>query len=152
VLQDASDTLVVLARMPSGGVKVSFFGGIKFGRVKEPLQTRDGTLLVASLDDLMATKLKAILDRAEARDYLDISKMLAAGISLTTGLGAFKRMFAGEPAQVLRAVGYFKDGDLPTLAKADMDVLRKARDQVRDIPEIPITSGSLAIAIDDHSN
>ena len=152
VLQDTSNTLVILAPMPSGDVKVSFFGGIQFGRVKEPLQTRDGTLLVASLDDLMATKLKAILDRAEARDYLDISRMLAAGVSLAAGLGAFKRMFAGEPSQVLRAIGYFKDGDLPTLAKADADALRKARDQVRDIPEIEITSGSLAVALGDRSN
>jgi hypothetical protein len=55
VLQDTPDTLIVLAEMPSGAVKVSFFGGIGFGRVHEPLQTRDGTLLVASLDDLMAT-------------------------------------------------------------------------------------------------
>jgi hypothetical protein len=61
VLQDTPDTLVAVAQMPSGFVKVSFFGGIRFGRVNAPLQTRDGTLLVASLDDLMATKLKAIL-------------------------------------------------------------------------------------------
>jgi hypothetical protein len=39
-------------------VKISFFGGIGFGRVNDPLQTGDGTLLVASLDDLMATKLR----------------------------------------------------------------------------------------------
>ncbi len=55
VLQDAPDTLMVLARLPSGDVKVSFFGGIGFGRINEPQRTRDGTLLVASLDDLMAT-------------------------------------------------------------------------------------------------
>jgi hypothetical protein len=66
ILQDAPDTLVVLAEMPSGLVKVSFFGGIGFGCVNDPLQTRDGTLLVASLDDLMATKLKATLDRVNA--------------------------------------------------------------------------------------
>src|SRR6185436_12545356 len=30
ILQDAPDTLVVLAEMPSGPVKVSFFGGIGF--------------------------------------------------------------------------------------------------------------------------
>jgi len=33
ILQDMPDTLVVLAKMPSGLVKVSFFGGIGFGRV-----------------------------------------------------------------------------------------------------------------------
>src|SRR5665213_809858 len=51
VLQDAPDTLVVLADKPAGPVKVSFFGGIGFGRVNDPLPTCDGTLLVASLDD-----------------------------------------------------------------------------------------------------
>jgi hypothetical protein len=63
ILQDTHDTLVVVAEMPSGAVKVSFFGGIGFGRVNDPLQTSDDTLLVASLDDLMATKLKATLPR-----------------------------------------------------------------------------------------
>ena len=79
ILQDAPDTLAVLVEMPSGPVKISFFGGIAFGRVNDPLPTRDGILLVASLDDLMATKLKATLDRAEAKDYRDIAAMIAAG-------------------------------------------------------------------------
>jgi hypothetical protein len=60
-------------------------------------------LLVASLDDLMATKLKATLDRAEAKDYRDIVEMISAGVSLAAGLCAFKR-----------AIGYFGDGDLNT--------------------------------------
>ena len=51
VLQDTPDTQVILAEMPAGSVKISFFGNIGFGRVREPLQTRDGVLLVASLDD-----------------------------------------------------------------------------------------------------
>jgi len=34
ILQDSPDTLVVLAAMPSGLVKVSFFGGIGFGCVR----------------------------------------------------------------------------------------------------------------------
>ena len=86
-------------------MKLSFFGGIGFGRVKDPLQTRDDTLLVASLDDLMATKLKATIDRAEAKDYRDIAEMISAGVSLAADLSAFKQMFDGEPAQVLRASG-----------------------------------------------
>jgi hypothetical protein len=39
ILQDMPDTLVVLAKMPSGLVKVSFFGSIGFGRVNDPLRT-----------------------------------------------------------------------------------------------------------------
>jgi hypothetical protein len=146
VLQDAPDTFVVLAPSRSGSVKISFFGRIGIGRVREPLRTRDRVLLIASLEDLMATKLKVILDRAEARDYRDIAEMIAAGVSLSTGLGAFKKMFNGEPSQVLRAIGYFKDGDLHTLAKADRDLLRNARDQVIEVPDVQITPGTLAIA------
>jgi hypothetical protein len=37
-LQDAPETLVVLAEMPAGSVKVSFFGGIGFGRINDPLR------------------------------------------------------------------------------------------------------------------
>jgi hypothetical protein len=141
VLQDTPDTLVAVTSMLSGPVKISFFGSIGFGRVKEPLRTRDGTLLVASLDDLIATKLKATLDRAEAKDYRDIAEMLSAGVSLPAGLGAFKKMFNGEPSQVLRAIGYFKDGDLPTLSQADQALLRSARDSVVDVPDVPLSAG-----------
>jgi Nucleotidyl transferase AbiEii toxin, Type IV TA system len=147
-LQDAPDTLAVLAAMPSGPVKVSFFGSIGFGRVGEPLLTRDGTLLVASLEDLMATKLTATLDRAEARDYRDIARIISAGMSLSSGLGAFRQMFKGEPSQVLRAIGFFKDGDLPALAEADQRLLRNARDQVNAVPDVRVTPGSLAIDLD----
>lgn len=144
ILQDKPDTLVVLAKMPSGLVKVSFFGGIGFGRVNDPLRTRDGTLLVASLDDLMATKLKATLDRAEAKDYRDIAELISSGVSLAAGLSAFKQMFDGEPAQVLRALGYFEDGDLATLGKADRNLLRNARDKIEQLPNMALKSGSLA--------
>jgi Nucleotidyl transferase AbiEii toxin, Type IV TA system len=144
VLQDAPDTLVVLAELPSGAVKVSFFGGIGFGRVNDPLQTSDCTLLVASLDDLMATKLKATLDRAEAKDYRDIAEMISSGVPLSAGLSAFSQMFNGEPAQVLRALGYFNDGDLNTLGAIDRKILCDARDRVGRLPEVHVKHGSLA--------
>jgi hypothetical protein len=40
-------------------------------------------------------------------------------------------------------MGFFKDGDLPSLPKSDQDILRKARDRVSGIPEVAITYGSL---------
>jgi Nucleotidyl transferase AbiEii toxin, Type IV TA system len=144
VLQDAPNTLVVLAEMPAGAVKVSFFGGIRIGRINDPLLTRDGTLLVASLDDLMATKLTATLDRAEAKDYQDIAKMISAGVSLPAGLSAFEQMFGGEPAQILRAIGYFEDGDLNRLSVADRTILRDARDRVGPLPDVHVSKGLLA--------
>jgi hypothetical protein len=145
-IQEDENTLVVIAPMRSGPVKVSFFGGIAIGRINEPQRTKDATLLVASLEDLLATKLKAIMDRAEAKDYRDISAMLSAGTSLEKALGAFAKMYGKDPGLPLRAMGFFKDGDLPSLPKSDQEVLRKARDRVSEIPEVAIIHGSLAIA------
>jgi hypothetical protein len=144
-IQEDANTLVVISPMQSGPVKVSFFGGLSFGRINEPLRTNDGTLLVASLEDLLVTKLKVIMDRAEARDYRDISAMLSAGISLERTLGAFAEMYGKDPGLPLRAMGFFKDGDLPSLPESDQDILRKARDRVSEIPEVAITYGSLAV-------
>lgn len=145
-IQEDPASWVVMAHTSGAPVKVSFFGDLGFGRVGEPLLTSDAVLLVASLDDLMATKLKAILDRAEAKDYQDIAAMLSAGVSLEKGLGAFSAMFGKDPALPLRALGYFKDGDLPSLPAKDQDALRRARDCVVDIPKMPLVRGSLAVA------
>ena len=143
-IQEEENTLVTVAAMPEGPVQVSFFGGIAIGHINEPLRTSDDVLLVASLEDLLATKLKTILDRAEAKDYLDIAAMISAGTSFERGLGGFAKMYRKDPALALKAVGYFKDGDLPSLPKRDQDILRTARDRVSEIPEIEIRDGSLA--------
>jgi hypothetical protein len=135
-VQEAENTLVIIATMPSGPVKVSFFGGIALGRINEPLLTADSVMLVASPDDLLATKLKAILDRAEAKDYQDIAALLAAGVSLEKALGVFAKMYGKDPGLPLRAIGFFKDGDLPSLPQADRNILRSARDRVAAIPDV----------------
>ena len=138
-IQEDANTLVLNVSMPSGLVKVSFFGGLDIGRINDPLQTNDLTLLVASTEDLLATKLKAILDRAEAKDYRDISEMLLAGVSLERALGAFAKMYGKDPGLPLKAIGFFKDGDLPSLREADKDGLRDARDRVSAIPDVSLT-------------
>ena len=146
-LQEAANTLVVSVDMPSGTVKLSFFGNIRFGRLSDPLQARDGVLLAASLDDLFATKLKAMLDRAEAKDYVDAAAMIRAGTSLPKAIAAANAMFRAEPRTILTAIGYFGDGDVPTLSESDRGVLLHARDAVRDLPEVVLTAGSLAVPV-----
>jgi len=96
---------------------------------------------------LLATKLKTILDRAEAKDYQDIIALLSAGVSLEKALGAFAKIYGKDPALPLKALGYFKDGDLPSLPKADQKLLRAARDRVREIPDVSLTYGSLAVEL-----
>jgi Nucleotidyl transferase AbiEii toxin, Type IV TA system len=96
------------------------------------------------LEDLLATKLKTILDRAEAKDYIDIAALLRAGVSLERALAGFAQMFNGEPATVLRAIGYFEDGDVHELSAEDRALLTKARDNLGLLSEISIQRGSLA--------
>ena len=93
---------------------------------------------MASLEDLLATKLKAILDRAEAKDYRDIATLLSANVSLERALGVFAKMYGKDPGLVLRAIGFFKDGDLPSLPAHDREILRAARDRVSEVPEIEL--------------
>jgi Nucleotidyl transferase AbiEii toxin, Type IV TA system len=147
IIQEEKNTLVATATMPSGLVKLSFFGGLSIGRINEPHQTREATLLVASLDDLLATKLKAILDRADAKDYRDIAAMLAAGVPLGRALGGFAKMYRRDPALALRSLGFFRDGDLASLTETDKELLRAARDRVEEIPDVPIQYGSLAVPV-----
>jgi hypothetical protein len=148
VLQDQQNTLSVLA--PYGDserdhVKVSFFGKIAFGRVGEPDITEDGVLHVASPIDLMATKVKVILQRAEAKDYSDIAAMLDAGVSLAKGLSAARELYGlnFQPSESLKAMVYFEDGDLRTLTKAERSTLVKAVSAVRDLPRVVIVGRQL---------
>lgn len=143
VIQEAPDTLVVGAATSDGEVKISFFGDLRIGHLNEPLLTSDGVLRVASLEDLLATKLKAILDRAEAKDYVDIASMLSTGVSLAKGLAAFRVMFRSDPALPLRALGFFKDGDLPELPVETQRMLKSARDRVSSVPDVIVRPGLL---------
>lgn len=148
-LQDLDNTWVVL--VPHGNsereyVKISFFGTITFGRVGEPDFTDDGVLRVASFDDLMATKVKVILQRAEAKDYRDIAAMLNAGVSLSRGLASARLLFGPnfQPGESLKALVYFNDGDLKMLTTAEKNTLVDAVKTVRDLPDVTLRSTSLS--------
>lgn len=149
VLQDQHDTLSVL--VPYGNaehthIKVSFFGAIAFGRVGTPDVTADGVLQVASLDDLMATKLKVILQRAEVRDYRDIAAMLNAGVDLARGLAAAREIFGVkfQPSESLKALVYFDDGNLRSLSTVEKDTLIARASAFRELPDVRIISDQLA--------
>lgn len=150
VLQDRQNALSILASYGDSvreHVKVSFFGMIGFGRVGEPDITDDGVLHVASLDDLMATKVKVILQRAEAKDYSDIAAMLNAGVSLSKGLSAAREMYGlnFQPSESLKAMVYFEDGDLHTLTRGEKGTLVKAVSEVGDLPQVEIVSRQLTL-------
>jgi hypothetical protein len=154
-LQDAVNTWTVLVHVRSdagdtevGTVKVSFFGGINFGRIGEPEHTNDQIVTVASFDDLLANKLKVLLQRVEAKDYSDVAALLQAGISLDHGLGGAQTLFGPsfQPAECLRALVYFSGGDLATLSDGDRATLVaavNATDLHAEIPIVPRLSESL---------
>lgn len=106
-------------------VQISFFGGITNGRVGEPQYTDDENMLVASLADLMAFKVKVILQRVEAKDYRDIAVMLRAGARLEVALSAARIMFgkAFQPMESLKALTCFDGGDLNTLSPGDRETI-----------------------------
>jgi hypothetical protein len=148
-LQDQGNTLVML--VPYGNseqehVKVSFFGTIGFGRVGEPNFTDDGVLRVASFDDLMATKVKVVLQRAEAKDYRDVSAMINAGVSLSHGLASARQLYGPnfQPSESLKALIYFNDGDLKTLTADEKKTLIAAVKAVRVLPDVALRSKSLS--------
>jgi hypothetical protein len=144
-LQATPDTLTFLAPVPGTApneVKVSFFAMPGFGRIGQPERTDDGVLWVASSVDLLATKLKTILQRAEAKDYRDIAALLRAGGNLATGLGAARTLFGPnfQPGEALKALVYFADGDLPALDTQDQTLLTRASSQVGDLPHLRVAS------------
>ena len=147
-IQDQANTWVVL--VPYGNsereyVKVSWFGTVAFGRVEEPDFTDDGVLRVASFDDLMASKVKVVLQRAEAKDYRDVAAMVGAGVSLSRGLAAARLLFGAnfQASESLKALVYFNDGDLHTLSAAEKNVLVHAVQAVRDLPDVTLRSKHL---------
>jgi hypothetical protein len=148
VLQDQPNTLTINVPYSDAAhthVKVSFFGGIGIGRVGQPSVTADSVLQVASLADLMATKTKVILQRAEAKDYRDIAAMAAAGQSLPHGLAAARAMYGRnfQPSESLKDMVYFEDGDLHTLTQSEKACLVKAASEVRDLPAVAILARQL---------
>ncbi len=149
-LQETPDTITVL--VPSGlqnepHVKLSFFGSLTFGRIGEPEMTSDGIAQVAGLDDLMATKLKVILQRIEAKDYQDIAAMIRAGSSLSRGLAGARALYGHsfQPSESLKALVYFEGGDLHRLSPQERALLIEAAVSVRTLPTIKIRSETLVL-------
>jgi predicted TIM-barrel fold metal-dependent hydrolase len=96
----------------------------------------------------IGTKLKVIMQRAEAKDYEDIAQLLRSGESLIQGLGAARALFgsAFAPSESLRALTFFNDGDL---ARVSAETRRELRNEAAKasrmfpIPQVNIVSNQL---------
>ena len=131
VMQSAPDTLSVRI----DGVWLSLFG-VQLSTVAPAEVTSDIALPVASLRDIAATKMRSIVDRAEAKDYLDIAALLEAGVLLPDMLGSAQVVFGPgfSPILALKALTSFTDGDLGTLPEATRRRLTAAAAAVDRIP------------------
>ena len=119
ILQQEQNTLTVSVHGDSP-VKVSFFGGLAFGRVGTPDLTDDNCVNVASMIDLFGTKLKVLLQRIETKDYFDIEAILRSGTSLEEGLGAAQALYGNQfpPMDCAKVLTYFEEGDARGLPDA----------------------------------
>jgi hypothetical protein len=146
VLQSQPNTLTVLTAGPaSERVKLSFFGGLSFGRLAPPKKSPNGMPLIASLDDLLAHKLKTLLQRVELKDYLDIDALIHSGLSLARGLAGAQLLFPAFSAQeCLKALTYFEDEPLRNLPPQVEERLLGWVKRVRTVPSLKLDSSSLA--------
>jgi Nucleotidyl transferase AbiEii toxin, Type IV TA system len=147
-LQESPNTLTVLVRRNGAPVKVSFFGAIAFGRVGAPDVTADGVARVASLRDLGGTKIKALLQRVEAKDYVDIAALLAHGVPLAEILAAARALFgaAFNPIVAQKALCYFEGGDLASLDPEVRASLIAEAGRDLELPELPLVSSRLDLS------
>jgi len=132
VVQEAPDTLSVRV----DDVRVSLFG-VGIPALELPSVAADVAVPVASLPDLAATKIAALLGRAEARDYIDIAVLLRHGLMLAEILAGAATIFGPSfsPLLALKALTTFDEGDLPSLPD---DVKAGLRAAARAVDRVPI--------------
>jgi hypothetical protein len=148
LLQDTPDTITAVVPVGRSKVKVSFIADLHIGRVGQPDWTDDGVLQIASLRDLLATKLKVLLQRVQAKDYQDVAAILEHGGRLADGLAAARTLYGGtfQPAECLKALIYFHGGDLQALPRVATARLIAAVNEVRELPKARRRSRSLSAA------
>jgi hypothetical protein len=138
VIQREENTLT--CRVTRGGpILVSFFGLPTIERIEEPTPAEGPGLPIASLIDLAGMKASVVQKRAQAKDYIDVDALIAAGIGLPMALAAGRAIYgrAFEPQITLKALTYFGDGDLSTLP-ADIQRRLAAAATAVDLDELPV--------------
>jgi hypothetical protein len=132
ILQADTNTLGILHR----DVKLSFFGGLSLGVIRAP------DLLdqcpVASLEDLAACKLAALVNRVELKDYLDVVALLRHGLSLSSMLACAQAVYHGgfPVAACVKSLAWFDDPKLDDLAASDRRLLETNALAVEQIPAV----------------
>jgi hypothetical protein len=91
--------------------KIEIFDASQLKRLAKP--TRVAGLNVASLQDLMAMKIKVMAERGEMRDYFDVKAIDEEGaISLEEGVELYIERYSVDPSSVVLPHLYLAIGDL----------------------------------------
>jgi hypothetical protein len=89
-----------------------------------------------------ASTLTCRVERAEAKDYVDLHALLLAGIGLPMALAAAKVIYGERfnPQLTLKALSFFGDGDLPSLpVGVQQRIIAAARNADLDrLPVLPV--------------
>jgi len=128
------------------GVKLSFFGGLRFPVLGSPDHVIVNDIAIASLLDLAGTKVLALLNRVEARDYEDLGALLDAGVLLPEIVAAAQAINGAAPQTVLMTLSYFDEGPARTLSEPLKNKLRQAAGAVRRLPTLPIRHATISEA------
>jgi hypothetical protein len=143
ITQFQDNTLTAI--VGNGPVKLSFFGSLGMKRVQDPDVAEENGIQIASLLDLLASKLKTVQSRAAAKDYRDIVASFDAGLGLAEGLAAAAAIYGKDFNGVLslKALTFFEDGDLPSLTRAMQKRLLEAATSVniRELPPVAAKPG-----------
>lgn len=111
-------------------VHLSFLGGLALQAVAECSVVEENGLAIASLFDLAGTKAKAILDRSEWKDYVDVAALLRHGLTLAQVIGyastIFAPIFEFPTAVFLRSIAWFGDGTAGDVPAEMQDELQRA--------------------------
>lgn len=138
IVQIEKNTLTCLVNR-NGPIRVSFFGDISLKTVLDPDILEEGKIKIASLIDLSGMKMAVIQKGAAARDYIDIEALLTKGnIDLITALAAASIIYGSQfnPNISLKALVYFKGGDLSSVPETVMKTLLKTAKNI-DLNKIP---------------
>jgi hypothetical protein len=138
--QFQEDTLTAIVHR-NGPVKLSFFGSLGIKQVQDPDIVEENGVQIASMLDLLASKLKTVQLRAESKDYRDVVATLDAGLNLAEGLAAAVAIYGKEfnGALSLKALTFFEDGDLPSLTREMRKKLLGAATSV-NLKELPFVA------------
>ena len=138
VIRRGRDALTCLVDR-GGIVRVSFSGGIVRSHVEDPDLAEPPGIAVASLTDLAAAALQSVQTRSRATDHFDVDALLRLDdMSLRRAFGAAAAVFGDrfDPSATLKALTFFRDGDLHRVPGSVRERLVRAADGV-DPDRIP---------------